>query len=201
MPLHRRTSGGKKNDARNGDALSMTARLEAILFRILEVILVVLLAAMVVMVFGNVVLRYLFNSGLNVSEELSRIFFVWLTYIAAVVVMREQGHLGIDSLTGRLSRRGRIACMVVSDLIVLVCCWVMFDGTLRQQGINAGTVTPVTGLSMGLIYSIMYFTGGGIALLTLARLWRAATGRLTDREIAIFAGRYEEADGPRVHVE
>ncbi|MGE0799637.1 MAG: TRAP transporter small permease [Lautropia sp.] len=179
----------------------MIARTEAIVFRILEAILVVLIAAMVVMVFGNVVLRYLFNSGLDVSEELSRIFFVWLTFIAAVVVMREQGHLGIDSLTGRLSRRGRIVCMVISDLIVLVCCWVMFDGTLRQHGINAGTVTPVTGLSMALVYSIMYFTAIGIALITLARLWRAATGRLTEQEIAIFAGQYDDPGSVKAHVE
>ena len=34
--------------------------------------MVLLLAAMVVMVFGNVVLRYLFDTGIDVSEELSR---------------------------------------------------------------------------------------------------------------------------------
>ena len=48
--------------------------------------MVLLLAAMVVMVFGNVVLRYLFDTGIDVSEELSRYFFVWLTFIGAVVV-------------------------------------------------------------------------------------------------------------------
>ena len=43
--------------------------------KLLELLIVVLLAAMVVMVFGNVVLRYGFNSGITVSEELSR----WLS--------------------------------------------------------------------------------------------------------------------------
>jgi hypothetical protein len=41
------------------------------------------LAAMVVLVFGNVVLRYGFNSGIAVSEELSRWLFVWLTFMGA----------------------------------------------------------------------------------------------------------------------
>ncbi|NDY93052.1 TRAP transporter small permease, partial [Ideonella livida] len=49
----------------------------------LEWALVGLLAVMVVLVFGNVVLRYAFNSGITVSEELSRWAFVWLTFLGA----------------------------------------------------------------------------------------------------------------------
>ncbi|MCK6404311.1 MAG: TRAP transporter small permease, partial [Sphaerotilus natans subsp. sulfidivorans] len=40
--------------------------------RLLEAVMALLLAAMVVLVFGNVVLRYVFNSGITISEELSR---------------------------------------------------------------------------------------------------------------------------------
>ena len=46
------------------------------------------LALMVVMVFGNVVLRYGFNSGITVSEELSRWLFVWMTFLGAIVALR-----------------------------------------------------------------------------------------------------------------
>ena len=41
-------------------------------FRLLEFLIVVLMVAMVVMVFGNVVLRYGFNSGINISDEMAR---------------------------------------------------------------------------------------------------------------------------------
>ncbi len=176
-------------------------RVENIVFRLLEVLLVLLLASMVVMVFGNVVLRYLFNSGINVSEELSRIFFVWLTFISAVVVMREQGHLGIDTLTGRLSRQGRIYCMVLVDVVTLFLCWVLFDGTLGQHEINAGTHSPVTGISLGYVYGIMYFTAIGIAWITVSRLIRVATGKLTEAEIRHFAGDYSDAPGAKGYVE
>ena len=43
-------------------------------------------AAMLAMVFGNVVLRYAFNSGITVSEELSRWAFVWMIWTAAGLV-------------------------------------------------------------------------------------------------------------------
>ena len=59
-------------------------------------LVVACLAVMVVLVFGNVVLRYAFNSGISVSDELSRWLFVWITFMGAVVAMREGTHLGTD---------------------------------------------------------------------------------------------------------
>jgi len=168
----------------------MVAQAERWVLRGLEAILVILLAGMVVMVFGNVVLRYLFNSGLDLSEELSRYFFVWLTYIGAVVVMRENGHLGVDTLVGNLDRRWRLVCMVVSDVIVLACCVMLFDGTWKQHEINASAVAPVTGLSMSYVYGVLYFAGIGIGFITLARILRALTGKLGQFELAEFAGDY-----------
>jgi TRAP-type C4-dicarboxylate transport system permease small subunit len=168
----------------------MLAQAEKWILRALEVTLVALLAGMVVMVFGNVVLRYLFNSGINVSEELSRYFFVWLTFIGAVVVMRENGHLGVDTLVGALGPRKRLICMVLSDAIVLACCVMLLDGTWKQQEINASAVAPVTGLSMGYVYGVLYFAGFGIGLITILRIVRALTGRLAPYELAEFAGDY-----------
>ena len=52
--------------------MKFLARIEMVLVRMAEVALVLLLAGMTAMVFGNVVLRYGFNSGWNFSEEMSR---------------------------------------------------------------------------------------------------------------------------------
>ena len=65
---------------------------------------------MVVLVFGNVVLRYGFNSGITVSEEVSRWLFVWLTFLGAIVALKEHGHLGSDMLVARLPPRGKKRC-------------------------------------------------------------------------------------------
>ena len=76
-------------------------------FKLLKVLIALFLAIMVVLVFGNVVLRYGFNSGITVSEEVSRWLFVWLTFLGAIVALREYGHLGVDMLVRRLPNRGR----------------------------------------------------------------------------------------------
>ena len=49
--------------------------------RAINLLIALALAVMVAMVFGNVVLRYAFNSGISVSEELSRWFFVWMIFL------------------------------------------------------------------------------------------------------------------------
>jgi TRAP-type C4-dicarboxylate transport system permease small subunit len=163
-------------------------------FRVLEIILVLLLAGMVIMVFGNVVLRYLFDSGIDISEELSRYFFVWLTFIGAVVVAREHSHLGVDTLVRLFGRAGRRICVALSDVFVLVCCLVFFWGTWKQEGINASAVAPITGLPMSAVFDVGYFTSIGIGLMTAVRLYRTLFNRITDNELAIFAGEYDQEE-------
>ena len=172
-------------------------------FRCLEFVIVACLAAMVLMVFGNVVLRYLFDSGIALSEELSRFLFVWLTFIGAVVVARENAHMGVETLVARFGASGRRLCIIASDSLVLVCCGVFFWGTWRQAPLNASNIAPITGISMLWIYGVGFFTSVGIAVLTLLRLLRALGNRLDARELAEFAGDFQgdEASSLRRHLE
>ena len=159
-----------------------------VFFHFLEILLVLLLSGMAIMVFVNVIMRYGFNSGINVSEELSRYFFVWLTFIGAVVAFREHSHLGIETLVMFLSRRGRIICMSLSNLVIIICSAIFCWGTWKQFPINASMAAPVTGMSMIWVYGVGLFTGAGMAIIAIERLFRLVTGRVTDEEIAAFAG-------------
>lgn len=149
---------------------------------------------MVIMVFGNVMLRWFADSGLTFSEEMSRFFFVWLTFIGAVVVMRENAHLGVDALVRVLGPRGRFICMIVSDLIVLGCCILFFWGTWRQAPLNYTNLAPVTGINMLWVFGVGFFTSIGIGLMVLARLIRALTLNLRPGELDAFAGIINEDD-------
>ena len=163
--------------------MSATPARRGPVIRLLEAFLAFCLIAMVVMVFGNVVLRYGFDSGIVVSEELSRFAFIWLVFVGAVVAMHEGAHLGVDSLVKVLPRGGKIVCLVASELLILACCAMFFWGTWRQHEVNATTMAQVTGLSMIWVFGLGYFTSVGIALVTLNKLWRLATGRLSDDEL------------------
>ncbi len=156
-------------------------------------LLALCMLAMVFMVFGNVVLRYIFNSGITVSEEMSRFVFVWLTFLGAIVAMREGAHLGVDTLVAKLPRGGKKLCLAISELLMLFCCVLFFWGTWEQHEINATNMAPVTGLNMIWVYGVGYVTSVGIGLLIIKKLWRLATNQLTDEELVQVRESEEES--------
>ena len=94
----------------------------------LKAVIAACLAVMVVLVFGNVVLRYGFNSGITISEELSRWLLVWLTFLGAIVAMREHAHLGDDTLVRMLPASGKRICFVLNYCQMQFADWVLLSG-------------------------------------------------------------------------
>lgn len=143
------------------------------------------LAVMVVMVFGNVVLRYVFNSGIAVSEELSRWLFVWLTFIGAVVALKDHGHLGTDMLVSKLSPTGKKICLVISQLLMLGITGMIFTGSLAQTKINLDVEAPVTGAPMAVVYAAGLAFAVPAVFLLLRELWRTLSGQIRDDELVM----------------
>lgn len=159
------------------------------------------LAVMVVLVFGNVFMRYAFDSGFIVSEELSRWLFVWLTFLGAVVAVRDNGHLGTDMLVGRLGPAGKRICMGLSLLLMLYCLWLLFKGSYDQTIINWDTTSAVMEVSM----SYFYASGMAFAVLSapilLGDLWRLLTGQIDDEHLMLIQESEEapHADAGEAH--
>ena len=154
------------------------------LCRVMAFVMVVFLAAMVVMVFGNVVLRYAFDSGIGVSEELSRYFFVWLTYAGAMVAMRERGHLGVDTFVKLLPLAGKKGCVLLRELMMLGCNGLFLWGTFQMHEVQRTNVSPVAGLSMIWVFGVGYVVAVVMGAFNLRMLWRLATGRLSEDEMS-----------------
>jgi TRAP-type C4-dicarboxylate transport system permease small subunit len=151
--------------------------------KLIELLLVALLGVMVVMVFGNVVLRYAFNSGITVSEELSRWAFVWVTFLGAIVGLKENAHLGTDMLVGRLGPTGKKICLAIAETLMLYCVWLVFSGSLTQARINADMEAPVTGWSMAWLSIAGVVFAVSAAAFHLIKLARLASGRLDESEL------------------
>jgi TRAP-type transport system small permease protein len=152
-------------------------------FQLLKVAIVLCLALMVILVFGNVVLRYAFNLGITMSEELSRFLFVWLTFLGAIVAFREHGHLGVDMLVSRLSATGKKACLVVSQLLMLFVTWLFLKGSWEQTLINLDVKSPSAGISMGAFYGVGVVFSISVGIMLLHDLYRLATGRMSEAEL------------------
>jgi len=169
--------------------------------RLLEWAIVLLLAVMVVLVFGNVVLRYAANSGITVSEELSRWLFVWMTFLGAIVAIKEHAHLGTDMLVGRLGPKGQRVCLVTGQALMLYTTWLLFSGSLAQARINWDVEAPVTGLSVAIFYSsgIVFAVSAGVLL--LREMWRTVSGDLRDDELVMVQESEDLAQVNELHLD
>jgi TRAP-type C4-dicarboxylate transport system permease small subunit len=153
------------------------------LTRALEVVMVICMVVMLVMVFGNVVLRLFFNTGIDLSEEMPRFAFVWMTFLGAIVGMRRRAHLGVDMLVQALPVFGRKVCWGISQAIMLVCSLYIFYGTWLQHDIIKGNASPVAQVSMLWVFGVSYITGAAIALICASNLLRLFAGRVGENEL------------------
>lgn len=162
-------------------------RLIAAYCRLLSFLNVCVLAAMVILVFGNVVLRYGFNSGILVSEEVSRWLFVWLTFMGAIVALRERDHLGTDLLVSRLPRIGRVLCLLVAQVLMIYVTWLVLSGSLVQAELNLDVAAPVTGTSVAVFYGAGVLFGVSALVILGWGLLRLLRGDVSDSELEIVS--------------
>lgn len=138
--------------------------------KLLELIVVVILSAMSILVFVNVVLRYGFNSSISVTEEVSRYMFVWLAFLGAVLAFGENQHVRVTMLTDKLSPIARNLLSIVTDLAMLFCCYLIVDGSWIQFNLNLNNFAPISGLPQGITFLASTVAGVLIGLLIIARI-------------------------------
>ena len=163
-------------------------------FHALKAMVVFFIGSMVVLVLGNVILRYGFNSGITVSEELSRWAFVWLTFTGAIIAMREHTHLGMDTVVSKLPVLGKKICYVLSHLIMIACVLLFMSGAYDQTVINMGVEAPASGLSSGFFYGVGLFFGVPALLILCYDLYMMLSGQLKDEELVRIRESEEELD-------
>lgn len=139
--------------------------------RTVEYLMALALAVMVVLVFGNVLLRYAFNSGFAAAEELARLMFVWLIFLGAILALRHHGHLGVSMLQARLPRPARRACAVVSHLLMLYGLWLFASGSWTQTVIGMRTYSTVLRYPTAFMAASGLVCSASMIVIVAANLW------------------------------
>ena len=91
--------------------------------------LIVLLAAMSVIIFVNVAMRYLTNQSLEWAEEVSRHMMIWLTFLGAGPVLRYGGHIAVENLQDAMPR-----ALAISTRILVAALLFAFFGIMIWYG-------------------------------------------------------------------
>lgn len=153
----------------------MLERTGRALLRTLELIIVICLAVMGILVFGNVILRYVFNSGIAISEELSRLLFVWLIFLGAVIASAQRLHIGFDSLVQSAPHPIRKALALFTGALILIGCFIFIKGGWEQMVINLGNTYPVMGITYAWLYGVAVVFGVLMLFPVCNNLWRVLT--------------------------
>jgi len=115
-----------------------------------------LMIAMVLIIFANVVLRYVFNSGIIWSEEVALLLAVWFIFIAMGLGVKQGLHINITLIPEKYVPRWAIkAADRLSNLIVLAIGIVMLVAGWKLTGITMKSIMPATQWPAGLLYAIL----------------------------------------------
>ncbi|MGE0349887.1 TRAP transporter small permease [Hydrogenophaga sp.] len=136
-----------------------------------EAMLALCLTGMVICVFGNVVLRYFWGTGWVVSEELSRLLFVWLVCLSAVLAFGENRHLGFDLVTARLKGTSGAVFRWLTRGLIALALYYLIDGSWSQVLVGLDSRSPVMDLPLAVGAAGTLVMGVCMAVLLVLQAW------------------------------
>lgn len=159
---------------------------------LLRWIVIACMFGMLVLIFANVVLRYLLNTGIYLSEGLSGLMYVWMTLIGALLVLYDRGHIGVEILVKRVSVSLRRLTFAAAHVVMLFVTWLLLTGSWQQMMINLHVISPATRLPIALMYAAGVFFAVASGLFLIFQLIALVTGRLPDSGLIVAAGEDED---------
>lgn len=165
--------------------------------RLLEWMVVISILAVLVLIFANVVLRYAFNSGIFLAEGIAGLLFVWMTFIGALLVLYDRGHIGVDMAVRRLPLQVRRVCFVLTHGIMIYATWLLLTGSWAQALINLHVISTATRLPIALLYLAGVVFAAASGLFLISQLILMLSGKLANDELVVSVGE-DEAEADRV---
>lgn len=159
---------------------------------ILNVLIAASISLMAIFVFGNVIMRYFFQSGLIWAEELSRIFFMWLIFLGAIVAFRENAHLGVDTLVQKLSLKGRKILYIINSILILATLALLAVGSWDLSVLNLNQSTPTLLIPYAYVYISGVVMSVGISIIVIAKLYRLLANKMDESDLVMITDSEEK---------
>ena len=154
--------------------------------RLEEWIVMLMLAAMTLVTFVQVVLRYVFNSGFTWALELTTIFFAMMIFVGISYGVRVGAHIGVDALVKLMPSGVRRGVSIVVVLLCLAYAGIILTGSwdyvskMRMVGIELEDLP----IPLWIVRAIMPFGYALLALRFLQVLWQLVTGKSDSLHLA-----------------
>jgi|LSQX01.2.fsa_nt_gb C4-dicarboxylate transporter DctQ subunit len=107
-------------------------------------IVAISIMSITIIIFIDVVLRYLFKNSLTWAEELTRYIMVWMTFIGASLCVRDNIHVTMDILLNNLPKKYKKPLLYfIYAVSAAVCLYLAYLGwNIMTKVKNTGQVSP-----------------------------------------------------------
>jgi TRAP-type C4-dicarboxylate transport system permease small subunit len=114
----------------------------------------ILLGATVMMTFGQVILRFVFNNPQAWAEEVLRYLFVWIIFTGSTIAVARRTHIRVTEIEDRLGPRGRSLCRWLRIVIDTICFLaVLISGFLLSRRNISKEFFTLAGVPLVLVYA------------------------------------------------
>jgi tripartite ATP-independent transporter DctM subunit len=126
------------------------------------------LVALNVLVFTQVVSRYIFNSPISWTEEMARILFVWICFMGTFLALKTKSHIAVETLLHRFfnAEARSYVTAIANFLILYYCIYLAFMGVVMMQK-TAQDFTPVLLIPFSYLYAAIALSGTLMAVYLL----------------------------------
>lgn len=151
-----------------------------------EWVVMLMLAAMTLITFVQVVLRYVFNHGFTWALELTTVCFAVMIFVGISYGVRVGAHIGVDALVKLLPSGLRRGVSIVAVLLCLVYASIVLLGSwdyvtkMKEVGIELEDMP----IPLWIVRAVMPFGYTLLALRFLQVLWQLATGKSDSLSLA-----------------
>lgn len=146
----------------------------AVFFHWLELLLKTLVAIgnglMLLIVFAQVITRYLFGYTPYFGEELARYLFVWVVFLSLPLVARYGGHMCIETLTSRVHGSTLKTLNILADVFTIIFMSIMVWCGVQMVIRTSFQTSPAMMIPMSWVYSVIPFGCAIMLLYTVMNL-------------------------------
>jgi TRAP-type C4-dicarboxylate transport system permease small subunit len=136
------------------------------------------LAFMVLLVFTQIVMRYVFSRSLSWSEELARYVFLWLSWIGASYAVKERSHFRVEMLANALRGRARkffeLAVLLVWFAFSLALAW--YGTSLVLFQVDRGQASAAMDMPMSVPYAAVPAGCAMMCVRLAVEIWKILRG-------------------------
>ena len=144
----------------------------------------VLLVEMTIVYFAQVIVRFVFNSGLYWSEELVRYSCIALVYLASASLFKRSGHVAITVLEELLPSRAKRYQFILLSLISIAYMALVLIIGLQILEVAAFQQSPNMRLPMNFIYLLFPISAGIMIIHVVSNLFDRETYRKYDKALS-----------------